>query len=321
MLFSREFLEAARARLEPGGVYAQWYHQNETDDEAIALVLRTYAQVFDEIEVWYGVGPDLIVLGFDRPGRTPNIVELQRRVSQPEMEAALERSNIRDLAALAAHELIPAGVIHATSFPGPIHTLIRPRLGYRAARAFFTGNYARTPFTGGRAPAKLGEQRSLIARLLARARTPAQRDRIYASYADELCRHRQPECAATLARWAREYPASAARERIATQRARQRSTFGERVRPGLLREVGKAFEGAEPGGSITAAEGRRLNAVYAYAYHHGAPFSPEALLAKWAQCSGPRRACEIGRREAELMLAGAPTTRTTRLRPVQPDPR
>jgi hypothetical protein len=302
-------------------VYAQWYHQYETDDEAIALVLRTYARVFDEIAVWYGVGPDLIVLGFDRPDQRPGIGELQRRVSEPGMEAALLRSTIPDIAALAAHELIPAGVVHAAALPGPIHTLTNPRLGYRAARAFFSGNYARTPFTGGRAAAKLGKQRSLIARLLARARTAAERDRVYESYAEELCRHRQPECAATLVRWGREYPASAARERIAKQRARQRPAFGERVRPGLLREVAKAFAAAEPGGAITAAEGRRLNAVYAYAYHHGAPFSPEALLAKWAQCSGPVRACEIGRREAELMLAGAPTTRTTRLRPEQSAPR
>ena len=42
MLYSREFLEAARDRLTPGGVHAQWFHSYETDTEMLALMLRTY---------------------------------------------------------------------------------------------------------------------------------------------------------------------------------------------------------------------------------------------------------------------------------------
>ena len=49
MLYSREFLEAARDRLTPGGVHAQWFHSYETDDETIALVLRTYQSVFEHV--------------------------------------------------------------------------------------------------------------------------------------------------------------------------------------------------------------------------------------------------------------------------------
>ncbi|HSJ96941.1 MAG TPA: fused MFS/spermidine synthase, partial [Myxococcota bacterium] len=64
MLYSREFLSAARSRLRPGGVYLQWYHQYETDAASIELVLRTYLSVFDDVAVWYGAGPDLLVLGF-----------------------------------------------------------------------------------------------------------------------------------------------------------------------------------------------------------------------------------------------------------------
>ena len=36
MLFSREFLRAARDRLEPGGVYVQWYHLYENNDRSVA---------------------------------------------------------------------------------------------------------------------------------------------------------------------------------------------------------------------------------------------------------------------------------------------
>ena len=53
MLYSREFLEAARDRLRPGGVYAQWIHLYEIDRESVDLVLRTYDEVFDRVAVWY----------------------------------------------------------------------------------------------------------------------------------------------------------------------------------------------------------------------------------------------------------------------------
>ena len=43
MLYSREFLEAARARLTPGGVYAQWFHLYEVDAETVEIVAHTYA--------------------------------------------------------------------------------------------------------------------------------------------------------------------------------------------------------------------------------------------------------------------------------------
>src|SRR5690606_25173202 len=58
MLFSREFLAAARDRLAPGGVLAQWFHTYETDDATLDIVLRTYASVFDRVAVWYTMTND-----------------------------------------------------------------------------------------------------------------------------------------------------------------------------------------------------------------------------------------------------------------------
>ena len=73
MLYSREFLEAARERLAPGGVYAQWFHSYESDDEVVALVLRTYASVFPNISVWYTYGADMLLLGFNRVDRALDV--------------------------------------------------------------------------------------------------------------------------------------------------------------------------------------------------------------------------------------------------------
>src|SRR5262249_59172192 len=43
MLYSVEFLRAARDHLAPGGVYGQWLHLYEIDADSVQLVLRNYA--------------------------------------------------------------------------------------------------------------------------------------------------------------------------------------------------------------------------------------------------------------------------------------
>src|SRR5690606_38079310 len=130
MLYSREFLEAARSRLKPGGVYVQWYHQYETDAESVALVLRTYLQVFDDVAVWHGAGPDLLLLGFAGPARGLNLERMQQRATRPDIAAGLRRSGIETFPDLLAHEVLPAGVLSAATLEGPIHTLYHPRLSH-----------------------------------------------------------------------------------------------------------------------------------------------------------------------------------------------
>ena len=58
MLYSEDFLRAAKDHLAPGGVFCQWFHLYETDKQTIALVLRTYDAVFDHVAIWYGLGID-----------------------------------------------------------------------------------------------------------------------------------------------------------------------------------------------------------------------------------------------------------------------
>jgi hypothetical protein len=125
MLFSQEFLTAARDQLRPGGVYAQWFHSYENDTAVVELVLRTYASVFDHVAVWYTLGPDLILLGFKDPDvdRVLDVRRLQARFAEPAMRAALGRAGIENFPALLVHEMLPLGVVHAAKWQGDVHTL------------------------------------------------------------------------------------------------------------------------------------------------------------------------------------------------------
>jgi hypothetical protein len=208
MLYSREFLAAARDRLTPGGVYAQWFHTYETDAETIALVLRTYADVFERVAVWYALGPDLILLGFnaDEPIALERLVA---RCQQPDYQASLERAGVIGVPALLAHELLPLGVVHAAGLQGEMHTLFHPILSNLAARAFFRGAAGSMPFTGRPEAARAGVRNSLLHRYAERyaGRLPDE-DRL--EFVLELCENRTRECAAALAHWLHDAPDSPA---------------------------------------------------------------------------------------------------------------
>jgi len=152
MLYSREFLQAARDRLRPGGVYAQWFHLYEIDSDVVELVLRTYASVFDHVAVWYALPPDLILLGFQSDAHALDVERFTDRAARPDFAAGLSRSGIESVPALLAHEVLPLGVVGAAELRGDLHTLFHPLLNHRAARAFFRGGTGALPTLAGAAP-------------------------------------------------------------------------------------------------------------------------------------------------------------------------
>ena len=176
MLYTREFLEAARSRLALGGVYGQWFHVYETDREVVNLILRTYASVFPHVSVWYMTGPDLLVLGMDRPGRALDVRALESRFRQPDFAAAFGRVEIDRFPQLLAHELIPLGTLHAEELEGPIHSLRRPILSDLAARAFFVGAKVGVDAFMSENHQKVSVGNSLLRRYAGRRRAAAGRD-------------------------------------------------------------------------------------------------------------------------------------------------
>jgi predicted membrane-bound spermidine synthase len=220
MLFSREFLSAARAQLSPGGVFAQWFHSYETDDATLELVLRTYASVFDRVAVWFTMSNDLLLLGFREPDATVDIDRLARRAALPDFHAGLVRSGVKGLPALLAHELRPIGAVPSPRDGDEVHTLLHPVLSHHAARAFFRGGVARLE---GVPPgvAAAGQEPLLLDRL-AQRRGGRLGDEERAQAVRESCRHRTLECARLLARWQQDSASSPA---LAKQIERARQAY------------------------------------------------------------------------------------------------
>ncbi|HEY5656954.1 MAG TPA: fused MFS/spermidine synthase, partial [Myxococcota bacterium] len=301
MLYSREFLEAARAHLAPGGVYAQWFHVYESDEEVVALVLRTYASVFSHVSVWFSDGPDLLLLGFDRPERALDVRALEARFRQPDFAAGFARVEIATLPQLLAHELIPLGTLHAEPLRGPLQTLRRPLLSDWAARAFFRGADAwLTPYPSER-HRKVSVRNSLLRRYAGEG--DALSEEVLEVAVRETCRlDRKVECATFLARWAFDHPGSDRRRIALTELRMGGGARNPHIEASRLRELYALYSGRihPESGPLTSRAALLLTTRFLNYYHHAVPFDHRVLEAAWSRCEGPD--CESARRRIEGYL-------------------
>jgi spermidine synthase len=96
-LFTREFVEAARARLRPGGVFCQWAHTYEIAEQDLRSMVHTFASVFPDGTMWLVGESDLLLIG-------SVAVALEPRLS-----AIAERSRNGAVPTLLADVGVPAG--------------------------------------------------------------------------------------------------------------------------------------------------------------------------------------------------------------------
>ena len=302
MLFSREFLEAARDQLSEGGVYAQWMHTYAMDDATLALVLRTYASVFDRVAVWYAQGPDLLLLGLAEGSPAPSLDRIAERFERTDFRQGLRRSGIEVLEELLAHELVPFGLITPRSQEGEIHTLLHPRLSHQAALAFFKGGKANLPYFPDRPDrserdASRSAPRALLAQL--QTGTEGADEEVRARVVRHVCASRLEECAVLLARWSHDDPESPQLREILEQQ-RRRVAGREHFEAEKL-ETLASFFGDGPGRLSPAGIRHATDLFFDYA-HAAAPFRAEALRSTWRACSSLE--CVYLAREGERRLKG-----------------
>jgi predicted membrane-bound spermidine synthase len=298
MLYSLEFLSAARERLAPGGVYAQWFHLYEMDADTLEIVLRNYAAVFPHVALWVTMRTDVLLLGFDQPRRALDLAGLRARLRGADFAAAFARVGIESFPALLAHEVFPLGTLHAARLSGEMHTLRHPILSHRAARAFFVGDVAPLRRLVVPEAARVGVRNSLLGRLAGPGRVLPEG--LLEAAVVESCRTGQGrQCAALFAHWRHTHPNSP-RLAEALERARSPRRADDAAKraaaqldAATLRVLGRLYGGDAEGDARPS----MLTNHYAGYYHYAAPFEREVLREAWAQCAAPR--CREALRAAE----------------------
>ena len=94
-LFTEEFFELGKARLNDQGVFVQWVQIYQLSTESLRSVLATYQKVFPHVLMFrvggLNKGKDLLLFGSNQP---LNLDRLQERIADPRVIAELGRVNL-----------------------------------------------------------------------------------------------------------------------------------------------------------------------------------------------------------------------------------
>lgn len=141
-LFTQEFYAAAKARLNDGGLFAQWVQGYEVDAQAIRQVYATLTAVFPHVETWISGPNDLLFIGHQKaPDYT--MQHLRARIAQPLFAEALKRVWLTNsVEGVLAHHLASPEFARRLlqSAPAHINTDDRNLLEYGFARALSKDN-------------------------------------------------------------------------------------------------------------------------------------------------------------------------------------
>lgn len=135
-LYTTEFFEACKRRMNPGGIMVQWFHLYEMDDELFRMVLRTFRSSFRSVTVWQPMTTDVILVGTEQPFK-PDMEVLTARLQQPAVREDLRRVGLDDPKLILSLQMLSDHSVVYFRGTGPLNTEDHPRLEYEAPRAFF----------------------------------------------------------------------------------------------------------------------------------------------------------------------------------------
>jgi len=94
-LYTREYYEAVRHRLNPGGIFSQWVQAYEVDAAAVHKVYATLQSVFPFVETWITEPADMLfVCHLEAPAYT--LESLQQKIASPPFDEAILRTWVTD---------------------------------------------------------------------------------------------------------------------------------------------------------------------------------------------------------------------------------
>lgn len=81
-LFSREFYEASRSRLNKGGLYCQWVQLYGLDPDVLRMIIRTFSSVFPETTIWQSNPADILLIGSSEIPIEFDYLQIAKRLSK-----------------------------------------------------------------------------------------------------------------------------------------------------------------------------------------------------------------------------------------------
>jgi spermidine synthase len=142
-LFSVEFFQGARARLQPGGIMLQWLQGYNLAPEDFRMVVRTFRTVFPATSLWFVRGGDYLLLG-QSEARPLDLRLIGSRFRQnPALRSDLTQIRIESWAGLLSFFVLAAPDVARLAERAGLNTDDRLPLEFSAPRALYDDKSAR----------------------------------------------------------------------------------------------------------------------------------------------------------------------------------
>jgi spermidine synthase len=135
-LFTREFFEAARARLGPGGLLCQWAHTYDISDADLRSIVATFTAVFPHASLWLVGEGDILLIGSADPIE-PRLEKVRESWTRPGVAADLATVSVADPETLLTLFTAADAALESYADSAPVQTDDRMSLEFSAPQGIY----------------------------------------------------------------------------------------------------------------------------------------------------------------------------------------
>ncbi|MFT6519512.1 MAG: spermidine synthase [Candidatus Azotimanducaceae bacterium] len=136
-LFTVEYFEKARDKLNNGGLFTFWFHAYEQSDEAVRLITRTAGAVFPNVMLFADDDLGNFIAVASMLPIEPDFAAMEQRFLDPTIQNDLARLGMQNLTSLLSHHRVSQNQFKRLIDSGPLNTVHHQQLEYIAPRSFF----------------------------------------------------------------------------------------------------------------------------------------------------------------------------------------
>jgi spermidine synthase len=174
-LFTREFFQAARAHLQPGGILCQWAHTYNINDADLRSIVDTFLSTFPDGSAWLVGASDVLLIGSTSPIRALES-GIAAAWNRPGVAEDLAQVAVSDAFGVLTLFIARGGDLHRYAAGARVQTDDQLALEYSAPRAIY-GRYQTSNIDHLRATAAAAALPAAIAGVRASADAASWRNR------------------------------------------------------------------------------------------------------------------------------------------------
>jgi spermidine synthase len=135
-LFTKEFFEGARARLNPGGVLCQWAHTYDISNADLRSIVATFLSVFPHGTLWLVGDADVLLVGSTEPLEA-RIGGIAAAMQRPSVAADLASVGVKGPFSVTSLFIASGDALKTWASDAPLQTDDRSALEFSGPRSIF----------------------------------------------------------------------------------------------------------------------------------------------------------------------------------------